>query len=208
MNWSKNILMLVITGILIIGFQYSSAIPSIEMSTSKSVYEYGDLLSITFHVSELTGKQITFYIIDSSGKTSKPINWPIDNLNSTITAPVPFDKTRFKPGTYHITAEYSGVNATTSFDLVDSGRIAIPFEIKITLQTWQQGTPTDKEYEQIIQDIIHSGVINIPDYNNQTSVHIPKWFNNNLVLWSKDSITDNELGIAIQYLVQKGIMIV
>jgi hypothetical protein len=201
--------MLVLVGILPIGLQYSFATPSLEISTSKEVYEYGDLLSIIFHVSELTGDQITFHIVDSSGKTSAPINQTIDNSSSTITAPVPFYKTVFRPGTYHITAEYSGVNATTSFDLIDSGRIAIPTEFKTIVSIWQQGTPTDYELAVLIRELINNGIINVPNSNQTNQImHIPSWFKRNPEWWLDGFISDNEFGSGIQYLIQKGIIVV
>lgn len=208
MNRSKNILMLTTIGILAIGFQYSFAVPSIEMSTSKSVYEYGDLLSITFHVSELTGKQITLHIVDSSGKTSAPIDITINNGTSRITSPFPFYKTTFDPGTYHIDAEYSGSKTSVSFDLVDSGKIAIPTEFKTVVKTWQTGSPTDKDYAGLIRELINDKILSVQNYNNQTNqVHIPQWFKNSAKWWSEDSISDNEFGSSIQYLIQKGIII-
>jgi len=207
MSWSRNILILVVMGMLSLSFQYSFATSSIEISTSKQVYEYGDLLSITFHVSELTGEQITLHIIDSSGKTSAPINLPIYKLNSTITSPFPFYKTTFSPGTYHIDAEYSGSKTSVSFDLIDSGRIAIPTEFKTVVKTWQQGSPTEKDYAGLIRELINNGIINVANYNNQTNqIHIPQWFKNNAKWWSDESISDNEFGLSIQYLIQKGII--
>lgn len=209
MNRSKNILILTTIGILTIGFQYSFAVPSIEMSTSKSVYEYGDLLSITFHVSELTGKQITLHIVDSSGKTSAPIDITINNGTSTITSPFPFYKTTFGPGTYHIDAEYSGSKTSVSFDLVDSGKIAIPTEFKTVVKTWQTGSPTDKDYAGLIRELINDKILSVQNYNDQTNqVHIPQWFKNSAKWWSEDSISDNEFGSSMQYLIQKGIIIV
>ena len=201
--------MLAIAGMISFGLQYSFAIPSLEISTSKQVYEYGDLLSIIFHVSELTGDQITLHIVDSSGKASAPINLSIDNLNSTMTAIDPFDKIRFRPGIYHITAEYSGVNATTSFSLIDSGTIGIPNGFKSIVNTWQKGTPTDYECAVLIRTLINNEMINVPNHNNQTNqIHIPSWFKNIPEWWSENLISDNEFGLSIQYLIQKGIIIV
>ena len=201
--------MLIIAGMLSFGLQYSFATPSLEIYTNKQIYEYGDLLSIIFHVSELTGDQITLHIVDSSGKASAPINLPIDNLNSTITSPFPFYKTTFSPGTYHITAEYSRTNAVTSFGLIDSGRIAIPIEFKTVVKTWQQGSPTDKDYAGLIRELMSNGIINISNYNNQANqIHLPQWFKNNAKWWSDDLISDNEFGSSIQYLIQKGIILV
>lgn len=208
MSWSR-ISILVIVGILSFGVQHSFAIPSLEISTSKPVYEYGDFLSINFQVSELTGNDIVIHIIDSSNKTSTPINLQIYKVNSTITSPFAFYKTTFSPGTYHIDAEYSGSKTSVSFNLIDSGKIAIPIEFKTVVKTWQQGSPTDKDYAGIIRELINDNIINVPNYNNQANqVHIPQWFKNSAKWWSDDSISDNEFGLSMQYLIQKGIIIV
>ncbi len=191
---------------LVIGIQYSFATPSLEISTSKHVYEYGDLLSINFQVSEITSHSITIHITDSSNKTSAPINLPIDKLNSTITSPFPFYKTTFSPGTYRIDAVYSNTTASTSFDLIDSGKIAIPAEFKSLVKTLQLGSPTDKSYAGIIRELINDGIISVPSYSQTDQIHIPQWFKKNVQWWSDDSISDNDFGMSIEYLIQKGII--
>ena len=207
MNQYRVILLLTIIGIFI-GYQYCFALPSLEITTSKKIYQYGDLLSIIVNASEITGKSITLHIIDSSGTTSSPISLPINELNSTITSPFPFYRTTFSPGTYQINAEYSGAQANTTFNLINSG-IAIPDAFKTIVKTMEQGTPGDKEYAGIIRELINDKIINIPNYTNQTNqIYIPFWFKNNIKLWSNDFISDNELGLSIQYLIQKGIIIV
>jgi hypothetical protein len=202
MNWSRRIPILVIVGILFLGVQHSFATPSIEISTGKSVYEYGDFLSINFQVSELTGSDVIIHIIDSSNKTSAPIELTLYNGNTTITAPNPFYKTTFSPGTYHIDAEYSGSNATTSFNLIDSGKIAIPVELKTIANSG--------DYVGLIRELINDNIINVASYNNQTNqvAYIPQWFKNTGILWSENLISDNEFGSSMQYLIQKGIIII
>lgn len=207
MNQYKIILFLTIIGILAVGIQYSFAVPSIEISTNKTVYQYGDLLSIIVNVSEITGKPIVLHITDSSGTTSSPISLPINKLNSTITSPLPFYRTTFSPGIYHIDAEYSGVQSNTTFNLINSG-IAIPDAFKTVVKTMEQGTPDDKEYAGIIRELINDKIINIPNYNQTNQIYIPFWFKNNIKLWSNDFISDNEFGSSIQYLIQKGIITV
>ena len=209
MSWSRRIPILVIVGILSLGIQHSFATPTLEISTSKSVYEYGDFLSINFNVSELTGKDVIIHIVDSSNKTSAPIDLSLYNGNTTITSPYAFYKTTFSPGTYHIDAEYSGSTASTFFNLIDSGKIVIPIEFKTIVKTWQQGSPTDKDYAGIIRELINDNIINVTNYNNQTNqVHIPQWFKNSAVWWSNDLTSDNEFGLSIQYLIQKGIIVI
>ena len=80
MEWFGKIILIVSLGLLVIGLQHSFATPTLEISTSKQTYEYGDFLSITFRVSELTDQPIIVHIIDDSGKTSAPINIPISRL--------------------------------------------------------------------------------------------------------------------------------
>jgi hypothetical protein len=202
MSWSRAIPILAIVGILFVGVQYSFATPSIVISTSKSVYEYGDHLSINFQVSELTGGDVIMHIIDSSNKTSAPIELTLYNGNTTITAPNPFYKTSYSPGTYHIEAEYSGSNATTTFNLIDSGKIAIPEELKTIVN--------HGDYEGLIRELINDNIINVANYSNQTNqiVHIPQWFKNSANWWSEGLTSDNEFGSSIQYLIQKGIIVV
>src|ERR1700687_1898896 len=209
MSWSRRIPILVIVGILSLGIQHSFATPTLEISTSKSVYEYGDFLSINFNVAELTGKDVIIHIVDSSNKTSAPIDLSLNNGNTTITSPYAFYKTTFSPGTYHIDAEYSGSTASTFFNLIDSGKIVIPIEFKTIVKTWQQGSPTDKDYAGIIRELINDNIINVTNYNNQTNqIHIPQWFKNSAVWWSNDLTSDNEFGSSIQYLIQKGIIVI
>ncbi|MGB9125026.1 MAG: hypothetical protein WA833_04220 [Nitrosotalea sp.] len=202
MSWSRRIPILVMVGILFLGVQHSFALPSIEISTSKSIYEYGDFLSIRFQVSEITGSDVIIHIIDSSNKTSSPIELTLYNGNTTITSPYPFYKTTFSPGTYHIEAEYSGSNATTSFNLIDSGKIAIPVELKTIVN--------HGDYEGLIRELINDKIINVANYNNQTNqiTYIPQWFKNSANWWSEGLTSDNEFGSSIQYLIQKGIIVI
>lgn len=206
MSWQRQTLALVGIISLVLGTQYSFATPSLEISTSKHVYEYGDFLSINFQVSQLSSHDIIIHITDSSNKTSSPITLPIDKTNSTITSPFPFYKTTFSPGTYRIDAEYSNSTASVSFDLVDSGKIAIPTEFKSLVKTLQQGSPTDKSYAGIIRELLNDGIISIPGYSQTNQTHVPQWFIKNVQRWSDDTISDNDFGMSIVYLIQKGII--
>lgn len=208
MNMPTKIIWIFLFGLLVIGFQNGFSAPSLNISTSKNVYQYGDYLTITFRVSELTGDPITVHIIDSSGKTSSPIPIDINELNKTITAPVPFYKTNYSPGLYQIDAEYSGTKNSTSFNLIDSDKIAIPSQYKTVVKAWFQGTATDKDYAGLIRELIHFEIIKDPNYkdNNSNPIHISPWFKNDAKWWSEDIITDSEFGNAIQYLLQKGVL--
>ena len=77
------------------------------------------------------------------------------------------------------------------------------------VKTWQQGTPTDNDYAGLIRELINDNIINVSNYNNQTNqTHIPQWFKSTAKWWADDSISDNEFGSSIQYLIQKGIIVV
>ena len=210
MVWFGKIILIVSLGLLIIGLQHSFATPTLEISTSKQTYEYGDYLSITFRVSELTGQPIIIHIVDSSGKASAPINIPINKLNYTITSPFPFYKTNYSPGKYSINTEYSGIKTSAYFNIIDSDKIAIPTEYKTLVKTWLQESATNNDYAGLIRELIHADIIKVTNYHDQTtnSIHIPNWFKNNSKWWSEDLISDNDFGLAIQYLINAKIIIV
>jgi hypothetical protein len=193
------------------GLIYALDVPVFSIHTDKTVYGYGDHLSLIFDVSKLLGNTITFQIIDNSGKTSSPIPVQVSKLKTEITAPVAFYKTTFKTGTYHIDANYSGNNASTEFTLVDSGKIAIPTQYKNIVKLWLDSKqPTDSNFAIVIRDLIQYDIIQIPELKNQTtsSVHVPTWFKNNAKWWTDDLISDNDFGLGIQYLIKAKIMTV
>ncbi|HMK32260.1 MAG TPA: hypothetical protein VK431_01410 [Nitrosopumilaceae archaeon] len=195
----------------LLGLNFALGAPSLSIHTDKSVYEYGDHLSLIFEVSELTGDQITFQIIDDSGKASSPIPIQITNLKTKIIAPVAFYKTSFKPGAYHIDAKYSGSSANVVFTLVKSDKIAIPSQYKSLVKLWSEGKQaTDTNFANVIRDLVQYDIIQIPGLMNQTnsSVHIPAWVKNDAKWWSDDLISDNDFALGIQYLIKAKIMTV
>ena len=193
-----------------IGLSSVSAVPLLTIFT-KPAYQYGDHLSITFEVSELTGDPITFQIIDESGKQSQSINIQITKLKTEITAPGQFDSTLFKPGTYHIDAKYSGAKASVAFTLTASGKIVIPGWIKNLGRWWSEGTISDKDFASGIQYMIKEKIIKIPieqKSSEKKEVQIPQWIKNNAGWWSKDLISDSDFAQGLEYLVKTGIIIV
>ncbi len=203
MNRKISILILIL---LYFNSQVSSATPSVSVYTNKQVYEYGDFLSVTIHISELIGNQLILHITDSAGKTSSPIPIQISNLNDTISAPLPFYKTNYAPGTYRIDAEYSGSKSSGYFKLIDSDKIAIPPYYKELVRSWFQGIPNNSDYAGLIRELMSFNIIEVPNYQNKKIINIPKWVLNDAKWWSDDSISDNEFGHALQYLLQKGII--
>ena len=191
------------------GLNHAFGAPSLSVQTDKTVYEYGDHLSLIFNVSELTGDSITIQIIDGSGKAGSPIPIPISNLKTQITAPDAFYKTTFKPGTYHIDATYSGSNATAVFSLIDSDKIVIPSYDKEIIKLWSDSQQsTDASFANVIVELIRYDIIHIPEFNNQTTntIHIPSWIKNDAKWWSDDLISDNDFALGIKYLIESKIM--
>jgi hypothetical protein len=190
----------------LIGVSYAS--PEISVVTNKPVYQYGDRLSFSVTVSNVTGDMAVLEIVDQSNQSSSPIDMIITKPVSNITAPVPFYKTTFAPGTYFVKIQYSGSNATTSFQLVDTGDIAIPPQFKEVASSWVQNQTSDKLFGRDIFYLVDSGVIEVDGYHDQNMTSIPSWFKNDALWWSNGSISDNDFGHVVQYLLKSKIMIV
>jgi hypothetical protein len=206
----KFVAMLVIvmatTFLGLIGVSYAS--PEISVVTNKPVYQYGDSLSFSVTVSNVTGDTAVLEIVDQSNQSSSPIDMVITKPVSNITAPVPFYKTTFAPGTYFVKIQYSGSNATTSFQLVDTGNIVIPPQFKEVASSWVQNQTSDKLFGENIFYLVSSGTIKIDGYHDQNMTAIPSWFKNDALWWSNGSISDNDFGHVVQYLLESKIMIV
>lgn len=190
----------------LIGASYAS--PEISVVTSKPVYQYGDDLSFSVTVSNVTGDMAILEIIDQSNQSSSPIDMIITKPVSNITAPVPFYKTTFAPGTYFVKIQYSGANATTSFQLVDAENIVIPPQFKEVASSWAQNQTSNRLFGENIFYLVNSGTINVDDYHDQNMTSIPSWFKNDALWWSNGSISDNDFGHVVQYLLESKIMIV
>ncbi len=189
-------------------FGIAYATPQISISTDRSTYQYGQNLSFTIKVSEVTNDSATFEIVDNSGQSSSPIHVAINKLVSNITAPVPFYKTTFSPGTYFINVQYSGSNATTSFQIIDTSEIVIPPEFKVVADSWSKNQTSDKLFASHIQTLIQYGIIKIDNYQASNTAFFPSWFKNDATWWSNGSISDDDFGLAIKYLVDSKIILV
>jgi hypothetical protein len=187
-------------------FGIAYAAPQISISTNRSTYEYGQNLSFTIRVSEMTNDSATFEIVDNSGQSSSPIHVAINKLVSNITAPVPFYKTTFSPGTYSINVQYSGSNATTSFQIIDTSNIVIPPEFKVVASSWSKGETSDKLFAAHIQTLIQYGIIKIDSYQEGNTAFFPPWFKNDAAWWSDGSISNDDFGLAIKFLVDSKII--
>lgn len=195
--------------IFLSGINAASAI-SLSIQTDKKEYHYSDLLSFVIKVSDITEKTLTLHIRDESGKNSQPIVLPITNTTTTITAKESFDPTVYKPGIYYLDAEYSGAKASTSFKIINSGKIVIPSAIKTLAELWSKGLATDKDFARGIDELIKEKIIILEsEHKGSSSVtKIPAWIKINAGWWVDNRISDSDFAFGIQYLIRNGIIVI
>ena len=189
----------------------ANAEPSISIETNQTIYHYGDYLSITINVSEVTGDSATIWIIDSSQKKSILLKPPISQTTSSFPTPFPFDNVRWKPGSYVLELEYSGAQSSTQFSIQDTGEVSIPFWVRDLAKMWiTEPLVTDRDFGRAIEYLIQYEIIKIPYTEPEGDVitNIPDWVKNNAEWWVTGKISDTEFTMALQYLIKKGIILV
>ncbi len=199
-------LSLVLAVSLLTLFGAASASPEVQVSTSKQIYQYGDSLSLSISVSNVTGGMAVLEIVDQSNQSSSPVNILITKPVSNITAPVPFYKTTFPPGPYLIKLQYAGSNAVASFRLVDTQNIAIPPQFKVVAISWVQNQTSSRLFGEHIAELLNTGVIKVENYKDQNMTIIPYWFKNDAKWWSEGEISDDDFGHVVEFLIESNIM--
>ena len=184
---------------------------TIGIETSQTIYHYGEFLSITINVSEITGDLATIYIIDSSQKKSTLLKPPISQKTSSFPSTHPFDSAIWKPGTYVLEFEYSESKSSVQFTIEDTGKVGLPYWIRDLAKLWiNEPTVTDKDFARALEYLIEHGIIKIPytESGEETISSIPEWVKNNAEWWIEGKISDTEFTMALQYLVKTGIITV
>ena len=184
---------------------------SVSIETSQETYHYGDNLSMTIIVSEITGDIATVYIIDTEERKSMLLSPPITQETTEFPSNFPFDATIWKAGTYTLEVEYSGAKSSVQFSIEDTGEIALPFWIKDLAKMWiTEPLVTDKDFARAIEYLIQKEIIKIPytEPEGEAVSSIPDWVKNNAEWWIDEKISDTEFTLSLQYLVQKGIITV
>jgi len=175
---------------------------SLQVSPSQGVYSYGDFLSFTVTVPEAAQGVATFRIIDEAGMGSSVITMAITGESTVLTAPNPFLADQFGVGTYVIEVEYEDEVASTSFQLIDSGRTVIPFWIRDVAGLWAENVIDDSGF---FRSLVDNGVVTVDQaLSDETDVTVPSWYKANAELWKNGYITDGEFANALQYLVKMG----
>jgi len=186
------------------------ATPTVSIYTEKEIYSYGDFLSFTIQVSEITGESAILYIIDESGKKSSAIPIPITELKTEIPSPFPFESNVYPLGRYTLEIQYSGSSSITEFELIDSGDIVIPLWVREIAKYWYNGAITDVEFSSGIGFLIKEGIIEIPETQNQKTsdeVKIPEWIKASTGWWIDRQISDIEFAKGLEFLIKEGIIV-
>ena len=187
------------------------AAPSISIETNQSVYEYGDHLVMIINVSEITGDDASIYITDPAERKSFFLQQPISQKYVEFPSNFPFDSAVWKPGTYVLELEYSGINSSVQFTIEDTGKVGLPYWIRDLAKLWiNEPTVTDKDFARALEYLIEKGIISIPytEPGIETVSSIPEWVKNNAEWWIEGKISDTEFTLALQYLVKIGIITV
>ena len=186
------------------------ASPTVMIYPDRSTYSYRDYLTITIEVSEVIDETAILHISDESGKRSSAIPIPISEKKTEITFPFPFDSEIYPEGKYFLEVQYAGIINSTEYDLIDSGKIVIPYWVKELLGYWYLGEISDNEYSDGIGFLIEDGIIVVPETENQgeSEVKIPDWIKTNTKWWLEGKISDTEYAQSIEYLIKIGIIVV
>ena len=196
---------------VMLSLNQASAAPTISIETNQSVYEYGDHLVMIINVSEVTGDDVRIFITDPAERKGLLLQQPMIYVYTEFPARFPFDSAVWKPGTYLLELEYSGVKSSVQFTIEETGIVSLPFWIKDLAKMWiNEPLVTDKDFARAIEYLIKQEIIMIPytESGEETVSSIPEWVKNNAGWWTDDKISDTEFVLTLQYLVKTGIITV
>ncbi|MBT8173938.1 MAG: hypothetical protein KJN83_07825 [Nitrosopumilus sp.] len=183
--------------------------PSVEIILEKTTYTYCEKLFYTIEVSEIIEEFAIIHIRDESGKGSSAIPIQITELQTPVPSLIPFEKEIFPLGKYFIDVQYSGVQVTSEFNLIDSDSICIPELIKPIMANWLSGNISDGFLMDAFEKYVDKKLVNIPieiNENNVYDVTIPDWVKNVGYWWIGEAISDEDLGNTLNYLMDKKII--
>ena len=156
----------------------ASAAPTISIETNQSVYEYGDHLVMIINVSEVTGDDVRIFITDPAERKGLLLQQPMIYVYTEFPARFPFDSAVWKPGTYLLELEYSGVESSVQFTIEETGTVSLPFWIKDLAKMWiNEPLVTDKDFARALEYLIQVEIIKIPytEPGGETETTIPEW---------------------------------
>jgi hypothetical protein len=173
---------------------------TLDVTTDKTTYNYGDYLTVTITVSEVSDSVAIMHIVGPDGVKSSAIPVQIKDNITSITTPNAFDPQLYKEGRYQIHVTYTNTNAVTEFEVVDAGNVFLPFGSNLIISQWVDGIISDYNLLKFLSD---NGAISI---NPEEFMKIPQWYKNNAGWWLDRKITDLEFLNALQYLIDQKII--
>ncbi len=183
------------------------AAPTVSIYTEKEIYSYGDFLTFTIEVSEITEDLAILHIIDESGKSSSAIPIPITELKTVVPSPFPFESEVYPLGTYTLEIQYSDSTDTTEFELIDSGKFLLPIGTKQVAVAWIKGDISDTFFMKFL--IKQNPTLFSTEQNFEPeNVKIPHWVKAITGWWIDEKISDKEFTTALDYLIKVGIIVV
>ncbi len=183
------------------------AAPTVSIYTEKEIYSYGDFLTFTIEVSEITEDMAILHIIDESGKSSSAIPIPITELKTVVPSLFPFESEVYPLGTYTLEIQYSDSTDTTEFELIDSGEFLLPIGTKQVAVAWIEGDISDTFFMKFL--ISENPTLFSTEQNFEPeNVKIPYWVKAITGWWIDEKISDKEFATALEYLIKVGIIVV
>lgn len=171
---------------------------ALEVELDKNQYTYLDRLSFTVKINELTGNRAEFWIIDSSGRQSSSIPLAIQGLETVSVAPSPFNPSIYPQDTYTVRVEYAGESAEATFELVDTGAVAVPPYLGYMVSLWAQGAVEDDQLIKVLSDARVVPSVQDPQ--------IPQWCRQTAQWASQGFLTMDEFAASLRYLIEIGVV--
>ncbi len=183
------------------------AAPTVSIYTEKEIYSYGDFLTFTIEVSEITEDLAILHIIDETGKSSSAIPIPITELKTVVPSPFPFESEVYPLGTYTLEIQYLDSTDTTEFELIDSGKFLLPIGTKQVAVAWIEEDISDTFFMKFL--IKQNPTLFSTEQNSEPeNVKIPHWVKATTGWWIDEKISDKEFATALEYLIKVGIIVV
>ena len=179
----------------------------IDITAGQDIFYYGDDLTYTVTVSEVTGNPAFLYIIDGKGTKSSAIPLDVSQLVTEHRAPFPFESTTYPEGIWMLEIHYGQSQAEADFILADSGQVVIPVWIKDAGRLWINGADA-QYYTSGLGFLVEQGIISpdTPPVSDSAQEHIPEWVKVITSWWILDVITDDEYAEAIEYLIDRQVI--
>lgn len=181
-----------------------AAIPAasaqLSVYTDQDTYQYGDRLTIVITVQDITEDLAFVYIQDANGTVSSPIPVPINLHQTILPSPFPFDRITYPDGVYRINVLYGELEASTEFDLIETGVIVVPNWIRQMASHWLAGDIATEQYADTLMD---QAIFEIPVHTD--TIYIPVWAKDPTAWWLQDLVDDTTYVLMLQYIIDNDI---